>query len=40
MLNVGFLFEATNGWEYHLGAFYVLFSGLIFWQAFTWRTRA
>ena len=31
-----FLVEATQGWEYYLGVFYVLFSLLIVWRAYTW----
>ena len=36
LFNVGFLLEATEGWEYYLGAFYLLFSLLIFWTALRW----
>lgn len=36
LLNVGFFVDATEGWEYYLGVFYVLFNVLIFWQAYTW----
>ena len=34
--DVGFLAEATEGWEFYLGAFYVLFAALIIWRAYTW----
>lgn len=40
LLNVGFFVDATEGWEYYLGSFYVLFNVLIFWRAFTWPTEA
>ena len=33
LFNVGFIAEAQFGWEYLLGAGYVLFSGLIIWYA-------
>jgi hypothetical protein len=36
LLNVGFFVDATAGWEYYLGIFYVLFNVLIFWRAYTW----
>ena len=36
LLNVGFFVDATEGWEYYIGVFYVLFTVLIFWRAFTW----
>ena len=36
LLNVVFFVDATQGWEYYLGSFYVLFSVLIFWRAYTW----
>lgn len=39
LLNVGFFVDATEGWEYYLGSFYVLFNVLIFWRAFTWPTQ-
>ncbi len=38
LLNIGFFVDATEGWEYYLGSFYVLFSVLIFWKAYTWPT--
>ena len=34
--NVGFMIDAHFGWEYLLGAGYLLFNGLIFWQAWKW----
>ncbi len=40
LLNIGFFVDATEGWEYYLGSFYVLFNVLIFWRAFTWPTQA
>jgi hypothetical protein len=35
-VNVGFFVDATQGWEYYLGVFYVLFTVLIIWRAYTW----
>ena len=31
-----FFDDATQGWEYYLGTFYVLFNVLIIWRAYTW----
>ncbi len=36
LLNIGFVAEAAHGWEYYLGAFYILFNLLIIWRAYTW----
>ena len=36
LFNIGFLVDAVHGWEYYLGAFYILFSVLIIWRAYTW----
>ena len=36
LLNVGFLVDAHLGWEYLLGAGYLLFNGLIIGTAWTW----
>lgn len=36
LLNVGFMFDATEGWEYFLGIFYLLFTVLIVWHAYHW----
>lgn len=36
LFNIGFMVEATEGWEYYLGAFYILFTVLIIWQAYMW----
>ena len=36
LLNIGFIAEAQFGWEYLLGAGYLLFNGLIIWQAWKW----
>lgn len=38
LLNIGFFVDATQGWEYYLGAFYVLFNVLIIWRAYAWPT--
>jgi len=40
LFNIGFLVDATEGWEYYLGAFYVLFSVLIIWRAYSWPRTA
>lgn len=36
LLNAVFFVDATEGWEYYLGAFYVLFIVLIIWRAYAW----
>ena len=36
LFNIVFFVDATQGWEYYLGVFYVLFSVLIIWRAYTW----
>jgi hypothetical protein len=36
LLNVGFFVDATEGWEYYIGVFYVLFNVLVVWQAYIW----
>ena len=36
LFNVGFMIDAHVGWEYLLGAGYLLMNGLIIWQAWTW----
>lgn len=36
VLNIGFLADATQGWEYYIGVFYVLFIVLVFLRAYTW----
>ncbi|KAA3646743.1 MAG: hypothetical protein DWQ07_11110 [Chloroflexi bacterium] len=36
LFNVGFLAEAHVGWEYLLGAGYLLFNGLVVWYAWRW----
>ena len=36
LFNIVFFVDATEGWEYYLGAFYVLFIVLIIWRAYTW----
>jgi hypothetical protein len=36
LFNVGFIAEATEGWEYYLGIFYLLFNVLIIWHAYKW----
>jgi hypothetical protein len=39
LFNIGFLIDATEGWEYYLGAFYLVFNLLIFWTAFRWTAE-
>jgi hypothetical protein len=39
LFNIGFFVDATQGWEYYLGVFYVLFNVLILWWAYTWPTQ-
>jgi hypothetical protein len=36
LFNIGFMVDATQGWEYYLGIFYLVFSVLIIWRAYTW----
>ncbi len=36
LFNIGFFFDATEGWEYYIGSFYVLFALLIIWHAWKW----
>lgn len=36
IFNIGFFVDATQGWEYYLGVFYVAFILLIMWSAYTW----
>ena len=36
IFNVGFMVDAHVGWEYLLGAGYLLMNGLIIWQAWNW----
>ncbi len=36
LLNIGFMVDATQGWEYYIGVFFILFNVLIIWQAYTW----
>jgi hypothetical protein len=38
LFNIGFIVEATEGWEYYLGVFYILFNVLIIWRAYRWPT--
>ena len=38
LLNIVFFVDATQGWEYYLGVFYVLFNVLIIWRAYRWPT--
>lgn len=38
LLNIGFIAEGTEGWEYYLGVFYILFNVLIIWRAYRWPT--
>jgi len=36
LFNIGFITEAQFGWEYLLGAGYLLFNGLTLWYAWIW----
>ena len=36
LFNIGFIAEAQFGWEYLLGAGYLLFNGLTVWWAWKW----
>lgn len=38
LLNLGFFVDATQGWEYYLGVFYVVFNVLVIWRAYRWPT--
>jgi hypothetical protein len=40
LFNIVFFVDATQGWEYYLGVFYVLFNMLIIWGAYRWPTNA
>ena len=40
LFNIVFFVDATEGWEYYIGVFYVLFTVLIFWRAYTWLKEA
>ena len=40
LFNVGFFVDATEGWEYYIGVFYVLFILLIIWRAYAWPREA
>ena len=39
LFNIGFFVDATHGWEYYLGASYVLFNVFIIWSAAKWSTK-
>ena len=39
LFNIGFFVDATQGWQYYLGIFYVLFNVLIIWRAYSWPTE-
>lgn len=36
LFNIGFLVDATQGWEYYLGVFYIVFIVLVIVRAYTW----
>lgn len=40
LFNIVFFVDATEGWEYYLGVFYVLFAALIIWSAYQWPKAA
>ena len=39
LFDIGFFVDATEGWEYYLGSFYVLFVVLILWCAYRWPSH-
>jgi hypothetical protein len=39
LFNIGYLAEASEGWHYYLGIFYILFNVLILWHAWNWPTQ-
>ena len=39
LFNIGFFVDATQGWQYYLGVFYVLFNVLILWHGYRWPTE-
>ena len=39
LFNIGFLVDASEGWEYYLGVFYIVFLVLIIVRAWTWPRR-
>ena len=39
LFDIVFFVDATQGWEYYLGVFYVLFIALIIWRAYSWPTN-
>lgn len=39
LFNIVFFVDATQGWEYYIGVFYVLFTLLIIWRAYSWPTN-
>lgn len=39
LFNIGYFFDATQGWEYYLGVIYVLFNLMILWYAYRWPTN-
>ena len=40
LFNIVFFVDATQGWEYYIGVFYVLFNVLVIWRAYTWPTNS
>ena len=36
LFDIVFFVDATEGWEYYIGVFYVLFIVLIIWRAYSW----
>ena len=39
IFNVGFIVDAHVGWEYLLGVGYLLFNGLVVWNAWKWTEQ-
>lgn len=40
LFNIVFFVDATEGWEYYIGVFYVLFNVLVIWRAYAWPTES
>jgi hypothetical protein len=40
LFDIGFFVDATEGWEYYLGVFYLALSFLIIWRAYRWPREA
>ncbi len=38
LFDIGYLSEASEGWQFYLGSVYILFDVLIIWHAWKWPT--